>query len=77
MGEQSRKKNIGAGVFGMIGGYGNGDGEVNDTDKSSIWTILTGGSGYLNGDYNLNGQINNSDKNDIWQLNTGQSTQAL
>ncbi len=75
-GGTTAQKNLATGVYGMIGGDGNGDGVIDNSDKSSIWAISIGKAGYHNGDYNMNGQINNPDKNDIWHLNIGNMTQV-
>jgi len=73
-GGTNAQKNLGGNVYGMIGGDGNGDGIVNNIDKSLIWSIMSGWYGYHDGDYNLNGQINNQDKNEIWHLNENLSS---
>jgi len=63
-------------VWGMIAGDGDANGTVNNVDKTSFWSILSGKSGYLSGDYNMDGQINNSDKNEAWLINIDESTQV-
>ncbi|MBN1338286.1 MAG: hypothetical protein JXA03_03120, partial [Bacteroidales bacterium] len=69
-------KEIAAGVWGMIGGDGNADGQVNNSDKNDVWIIQAGLNGYRSGDFNLDTQVNNSDKNDIWVPNTGLGSQV-
>ena len=66
-----------AGVWGMISGDGNADGQVNAPDKTIKWDTLSGKSGYFEGDYNLDAQVNNLDKNDLWYKNSGKSSQVL
>jgi hypothetical protein len=62
------QKEISTGVYGMYSGDGNGNGVVDDTDKS-LWSVSAGARGYEGADFDLNGQINNLDKNDKWQVN--------
>ncbi len=55
----------GTGIYGMVGGDGDADGEVNLLDKTNIWMLQAGQEGYISGDFNMDGQVNNPDKNDI------------
>ncbi|MCD4735650.1 MAG: hypothetical protein K8R53_06370, partial [Bacteroidales bacterium] len=64
-------KEVATGVWGMIGGDGDGNGQVNNGDKNDIWAIQAGTGGYKQGDFDMNSQVNNGDKNDIWIPNTG------
>ncbi|MCD4735075.1 MAG: LamG domain-containing protein, partial [Bacteroidales bacterium] len=64
-------KEIASGVWGMTGGDGNADGQINNGDKIDVWSIQAGSGGYLSGDFNLDSQVNNGDKNDVWIPNTG------
>jgi len=68
-------KDLGSGVYGLFGGDGNTDGNVNMDDKISFWNILAGNKGYINSDYTLDGQINNPDKNEVWLEDNGASSQ--
>ena len=70
-------KDIGGGIFGMAGGDGLPDGQVNNGDKLDVWAVQAGSGGYLAGDFNLDVQVNNGDKNDIWRLNGGMGSQVL
>ena len=67
-------KEIDTGVWGMYGGDGQGDKQINTQDKLDVWAIEAGGSGYGGGDYNCDGQINTQDKVDVWGTNAGQSS---
>ncbi|MCD4729138.1 MAG: hypothetical protein K8R74_00950 [Bacteroidales bacterium] len=67
---------IATGVWGMIAGDGNCDGQINATDKSAVWETQAGEAGYTNGDFNMNGQVINPDKNDFWILNSGRECQV-
>jgi len=58
-------------IWGMLSGDGDGDGEIQNPDKSIVWESFAGEAGYLGGDYNLNGEVNNLDKNDYWLPNMG------
>ncbi|MBN3036200.1 MAG: hypothetical protein JW861_11485 [Bacteroidales bacterium] len=64
------------GQWGMPGGDGSSDGQVNNADKVEVWVPQAGLSGYLTGDYNLDVQVNNSDKIDVWNPATGKGTQV-
>lgn len=68
-------KEIAPGVWCMMGGDGNADQTINDTDISLLKT-QSGSKGYLDVDYNLDSQINNIDKNDIWYWNYGSESQV-
>ena len=69
-------KKIGAGVWGMIGGDGNADKQIANSDKNDVWAVQAGTSGYLSGDFTMDVQVNNSDKNDIWAPNSGKGGQV-
>ncbi|MCD4734454.1 MAG: hypothetical protein K8R53_00285 [Bacteroidales bacterium] len=68
-------KDIGGGVWGLIGGDGKADGQVNNGDKNDVWAPQAGSSGYKSGDFNMDTQVNNGDKNDIWVPNVGRGSQ--
>jgi hypothetical protein len=70
------QKMLAAGVYGMYGGEGNGDKQLNSQDKLDVWAGEAGGSGYLGGDFNLDGQANSQDKIDVWSTNAGQASQV-
>jgi hypothetical protein len=74
-GGASAHKNLGGGVYGMIGGDTNADGDINTDDLSNVWEMEAGESGYLSGDANLDGQADNKDKDDIWVPNEGAASQ--
>ena len=67
---------VGSNVWGMIGGDGNADGQINNGDKNDVWVIQAGMNGYNAGDFNLDSQVNNGDKNEIWVPNTGMGGQV-
>ena len=64
-------RELATGIWGMAGGDGFQDNQINNKDKNDIWAVQAGESGYKSGDFNFDGQVNNSDKNDIWVPNTG------
>ncbi len=68
-------KEIGTGIWGLIAGDGNADGEITLSDKSS-WSGEAGKTGYLMTDYSMNGQVNNQDKNDILLNNLTSESQV-
>jgi uncharacterized protein (TIGR02145 family) len=69
-------KEIATGVWGMISGDGDSNGNVNNADKIDVWKPQSGNSGYLNGDFNMNSQVDNTDKIEYWKPNSGRSSQV-
>ncbi|MEZ5146825.1 MAG: hypothetical protein R2759_07020 [Bacteroidales bacterium] len=68
-------KQIGAGIWGMVGGDADADGSVTASDHSNNWFNQAGQSGYHGADFSMDGQVNNIDKNEIWFPNNGNGTQ--
>ncbi|OQX74010.1 MAG: hypothetical protein B6D61_11970 [Bacteroidetes bacterium 4484_249] len=64
-------KELSPGIWGMIGGDGDSNGEINISDIITSWAPQTGKKGYLSGDFDFEGQVNNNDKDDIWLENIG------
>lgn len=64
-------KEIAAGIWGMISGDGDSDGQITSGDKIEVWGSQTGLSGYLGGDFNMNGNTDNTDKVQYWAPNAG------
>ena len=75
-GGTSGHKQISSGIWGMISGDGDGNGNINGSDESVIWTLNAGKRGYFIGDYNLNGQVQNQDKNDKMIPNINSQSQV-
>jgi len=69
-------KEIVQGIWGMVGGDGDADGQVSNPDINDIWLPDAGYTGYYSGDFNLNTQVANPDKNDLWIPNVGIGTQV-
>jgi hypothetical protein len=67
---------LASGLWGMMGGDGDCDGEILMEDMNVLWHPNAGKSGYLQGDFNLDGQIDNKDKDDCWQPNYGSGCQV-
>jgi hypothetical protein len=67
----NNQSDLGGGLFGLIGGNVNGDGEINMDDLTNVWNLEAGTKGYLQGDANMDGQVNNKDKNDLILKNFG------
>lgn len=65
-----------SGVWGMISGDGDGNGQVQNYDSENIWKPDNGTSGYKNSDFNLNGQVQNNDNENYWKPNNGRGTQV-
>jgi hypothetical protein len=68
-------KMLSLGIWGMRGGDGDADEQIDLIDKDVIWSSSSGTKGYLKADFNLDGQVNNSDKNEIWLKNVGSFSQ--
>ncbi|MCD4695419.1 MAG: hypothetical protein K8S16_04180 [Bacteroidales bacterium] len=77
IGGSSAHKELAPGVWGMIAGDGNCDGQVSQEDISDIWSVFAGEALYHNGDYNLDGNIDNKDKDDQVIPNIGSAGQSL
>ena len=75
-GDANGHKEIATGIWGMIGGDGDADGQINNSDKNDVWVPEAGSSGYLMGDFNLDTEVNNADKNDVWVPNSGMGSQV-
>ena len=71
----SGQKDLGSGIYGLIGGDANSDGEVNTADKT-VWHGQAGTSGYKSADLNMNGQADNPDKNNLWLYNINSQSQV-
>lgn len=69
------QKEIAPGLFGMIGGDANADGQVGNPDKVDVWVPQSGSAGYLSADLDMNGNVNNQDKVDVWTPNSGTGSQ--
>ena len=70
------QKLLETGIWGMYGGDGDHNGQVDASDKSTIWENQVGSNDYLDSDYNLDGESDNKDKNNIWLPNDGESKQV-
>ena len=69
-------KELETGVWGMIAGDGNGNGQVQNNDSENIWKPDNGTSGYKNSDFNMNGEVQNNDNENYWKPNNGRGTQV-
>ena len=67
-------KEIGPNIWGMFGGNGFADDQINEQDKTSVWEVEAGAAGYFSGDFNMDGQVDNLDKNEVWLQNNGTFT---
>lgn len=74
-GGQLSMNEVEQGVWAMIAGDGNGDGQTGNGDKLDVWAVNAGASGYLGGDFNMDGQCNMQDKVDIFEMNAGSGSQ--
>lgn len=62
-------KELAPGIWGMISGDSDGNGMIDDSDKTSAWSLQAGTALYSGCDLNMDFQIDNLDKNDIWMSN--------
>jgi uncharacterized protein (TIGR02145 family) len=62
---------LASGIWGMMAGEGNNDGQIDNLDKDEIWLLQQGLTGYLAGDYNLDGQVDAVDEIMMWEPNSG------
>ncbi|MFW5726061.1 MAG: choice-of-anchor J domain-containing protein, partial [Bacteroidota bacterium] len=67
-------KELGEGIFGMYGGDGDANGQIQAQDKNNVWNLQSGFAGYFPADFDLNGQVQAQDKNNIWNANSGIGT---
>jgi hypothetical protein len=74
-GGTSGHKEVGTGIWGMIGGDIDADGTIEAADKTA-WAGQAGTTGYKSGDLNMNTQVDNTDKNDVLVGNNGSSSQV-
>ncbi len=70
-------KQLDTGIWGMISGDGNSNGEIENEDKVDVWEPLRGTSGYDNADFNMNFNIYNEDKELFWMPNAGKGTMVV
>ena len=75
-GGSSGAKELETGVWGMIAGDGNCNGQVQNNDSEDIWKPENGTSGYKYSDFNMNGQVQNDDNENYWKPNNGRGTQV-
>ncbi len=71
----SGQKDLG-GVWGMLAGNADGNGEVHQDDINNVWSNQAGENGYYSGDMDMNNEVNNQDKDDVWLPNAGLSSQV-
>ena len=71
-------KELAGGIYGMPGGDGNSDGDVNDSDKNLVWRAENGTDWAYDkySDFNLDGGIDALDLNRAWRPNSGSSSQV-
>ena len=61
-GGAASQKYLGNGIYGMIGGDGTANGQINNNDKNDIWNTQQGESGYKSGDFDMNSEVSEPDK---------------
>ncbi len=70
-GGSSAQNEITTGIWGLISGDNNGNGTIDNNDKTTDWDLNVGTSGLQSADLNLDGQVDNRDKDDKWLPNIG------
>jgi hypothetical protein len=65
------------GIWGMVSGDGNNDGEINNLDKDDVWVFENNQTGYFLGDYDMNSQVNSSDESLLWKANSGKCSMII
>jgi hypothetical protein len=75
-GGQSGYKEIGSGIWGMVGGDANADGIIDQSDLNDYWKTEAGLKNYFYSDFNLDSEVDNQDKNDKWYPNFGTGFQS-
>jgi len=73
-GSSAACKELAPGIWGMIAGDADGNGEVSQSDIEAIWGSASGQSGYLPADLNFDGQTDNLDKNEFMIINLGKTS---
>ena len=63
-GGTSAHKQLATGIWGMMSGDGDADGQISSQDINTVWKTDAAKQGYLPGDFDLNSQVMNQDKND-------------
>ncbi|MCF7832705.1 MAG: hypothetical protein K9N05_03900 [Candidatus Marinimicrobia bacterium] len=61
-------------AYAMIAGDGDGNGQLQTTDKSNTWNVQVGQSGYKTADYDLNGWVQTTDKTAFYESNVGKGS---
>ncbi|MEZ5198254.1 MAG: hypothetical protein R2764_18255 [Bacteroidales bacterium] len=70
------QKELESGIWGMMAGDANNDGEINNIDKDDFWFLQYGNSGYLKSDFDMNGQVDGTDNAIKWLNNAGKSSKV-
>ncbi len=60
--------------YAMIAGDGDGNGQVQTTDKNTVWNVQTGAFGYKAADFDMNGFVQTTDKSRFYEGNVGSGT---
>ena len=70
-------KEIATGVWGMVSGDADANGEIDNKDKNDFWKAQYGNVGYLSGDFDMNGIVGTADKTGKWEDNAGNCSQIV
>jgi hypothetical protein len=70
-------KDLGGGIYGLMGGEADGNQQVTDQDKLGFWAPNAGTPAvYETFDFNMDNKVDNLDKNEIWVGNVNKQTQV-
>ena len=75
-GGKNAHKELATGIWGMMSGDGNHNGQVDNVDKDEVWLPQNGNSGYLFGDFNRDGTVDDTDIDDYWKPNAGRGNKV-
>ena len=70
-------KELDPGIWGMISGDGDANGEVQNQDKADVYELERGNSGYFSGDFNMNNNVYDEDKTMFWEPNAGKGSKVI
>ncbi len=62
--------------YAMYAGDGDGNNQIQTTDKSSVWEDQTGQAGYKSADFDLNAFVQTTDKSAFYESNVGKASQV-
>lgn len=77
LGGETSSKELAPGTWSMIAADGNGNLQVDNSDKNEIWFPQQSMKGYYSGDYNMDSDVDEDDKLFPWELNVGRGAYPI